>query len=575
MRTVLVLGGYGGFGARVSQLLAERGFAVIVAGRSLVRAEAFCARHPGLPLRAAELDRDAPLRPHLVALDPWLVIDAAGPFQGNDYHVPKACIAAGCHYSDLADARAFVAGIGALDPAARTAGVSVVSGASSVPALSAAVADRLAEGLSRVHSIDMALSASNRASGSKSVTQAILSYVGKPIRMWRGRRWGIGHGWQEMGEVHYAVPGRKPLPRRVALCEVPDLDLFPSRYAGQPAVRFRAGTEIEAQNLALWLVSWPVRWGWLNSALPLVPVGLLVQRLLRGVGGDRSAMRVELRGDSAVRRWTLLAEDGDGPWVPALAATLLASKLAQGALPPGAMPAAGLLALGDFNPLFAGLRLFTAIGEERRTPLYARIMGDDFEALPDPLRQMHDPASELLAHGRARIEVGRNPLARLIRVLFHLPPAIADATLSVTIACDRDGERWTRDFGGHRFSSRMSEEGGLLAERFGPVTFLMRLQAEADGLTMHHAGWRFLGVPMPRWLGPRGIARERCIGGRFHFDVPIALPLIGLLVHYSGWLTIEDARRAADEGAGSPAPPHPITKPSAAARGSSRISSPA
>jgi hypothetical protein len=35
---------------------------------------------------------------------------------------------------------------------------------------------------------------------------------------------------------------------------------------------------------------------------------------------------------------------------------------------------------------------------------------------------------------------------------------------------------------------------------------------------------------------PRGIAREYEANGRFHFDVPIALPLIGLLVHYRGWL---------------------------------------
>ena len=46
-----------------------------------------------------------------------------------------ACIAAGAHYLDLADARDFVARIGTLDAAARAAGVAIISGASSVPAL--------------------------------------------------------------------------------------------------------------------------------------------------------------------------------------------------------------------------------------------------------------------------------------------------------------------------------------------------------------------------------------------------------------------------------------------------------
>jgi hypothetical protein len=49
------------------------------------------------------------------ASGPHLVIDAAGPFQGSDYRVPSACIAAAIPYLDLADARDFVCGIGALD----------------------------------------------------------------------------------------------------------------------------------------------------------------------------------------------------------------------------------------------------------------------------------------------------------------------------------------------------------------------------------------------------------------------------------------------------------------------------
>ncbi|HZF99242.1 MAG TPA: hypothetical protein VEY92_13600 [Pseudoxanthomonas sp.] len=50
------------------------------------------------------------LAARLVALAPGIVIHSAGPFQGCDYRVAEACLAAGVHCIDLADGRDFVAG---------------------------------------------------------------------------------------------------------------------------------------------------------------------------------------------------------------------------------------------------------------------------------------------------------------------------------------------------------------------------------------------------------------------------------------------------------------------------------
>jgi saccharopine dehydrogenase-like NADP-dependent oxidoreductase len=113
---------------------------VIVAGRSLAKAEAFCAGQTGMTPLAA--DRRVDVGAVLAACQPQGLIDAAGPFQDSDYAVPLACARAGVAYVDLADARAFVTGIGALDEMAREAGVAIVAGASSVPALSGAAARR-------------------------------------------------------------------------------------------------------------------------------------------------------------------------------------------------------------------------------------------------------------------------------------------------------------------------------------------------------------------------------------------------------------------------------------------------
>src|SRR5204863_1695417 len=138
-----VLGGYGAFGGRVAERLArETGLELVVAGRSLERADAW-ARHLAETARAsvvpAFLDAGKITASELLQRKPALLINASGPYQAQDYRVARPCIAAGVHYVDLADARGFVTGIGALDEEAKRAGVLVVSGASTVPALSAAV----------------------------------------------------------------------------------------------------------------------------------------------------------------------------------------------------------------------------------------------------------------------------------------------------------------------------------------------------------------------------------------------------------------------------------------------------
>ena len=181
MTRVLVIGGYGGFGGRLARLLAKRGAEVIVAGRNLANAEVFCRGSQGC--RPARADRNEGISELLAAERPQVVIDASGPFQSADFRIVEECIDAGVAYLDLADARDFVAGIGRFDAAARRAGVAVISGASSVPALSGAVVRKLAEGIDRVTSVEIAISASSRASAGASVAAAILGGVGRPMRL--------------------------------------------------------------------------------------------------------------------------------------------------------------------------------------------------------------------------------------------------------------------------------------------------------------------------------------------------------------------------------------------------------
>jgi len=537
---ILVIGGYGGFGARLCRRLAASGHGLIVAGRSADKAARFAA---GLPdARPLALDRTGDLGPMLERERPDLVVDAAGPFQGSDYRVPSACIAARIPYLDLADARDFVCGIGALDSAARAAGVAIVSGASTSPALTGAIARRLAEGLDRVDSVDIALSAANRAAGGDAVVAAALSYAGRPVRLWRGRRWIKAAGWQEMKRADFGfADGRGGLRRRfVALADLADLELLPALLPGRPAVGFRAGTELGFQMIALWLLSWPVRWGWLRSLAGARRAIVACYRLTGRIGGRRSAMRVTLAGRSGEalveRRWTVVAEQGEGLEIPTLAAELLAADILAGRVAPGARSPESLLALDRFEPLLDRLPVrIETVERSLPPPLYARAMGEAWTALPTAVRRLHDLSRDGGAAGEGTVVRGRSLLARALAAAMRFPRA---GTWKLHVAfAEADGvERWTRDFGGHLFSSALSRAGAGVTERFGPLRFEFGLPSSPHGLEMRLRRWSAFRLKMPLFLAPRIAAREWQEDGRFRFEVAVSLPLAGPVVAYSGWL---------------------------------------
>jgi saccharopine dehydrogenase-like NADP-dependent oxidoreductase len=538
LNRILVLGGYGGFGARLTRRLLSRGHSVLVAGRSLDKAATFCA---GLTnAEPVVADRNGDLAPVLAKFSPALVIDAAGPFQGSDYRVPLACAKARVPYLDLADARAFVAGIDALDRTASEAGVALVAGASSVPALSGAVARKLTAGLDKVFAVEISISASQRATAGASVVAAILSYVGRPVRLWRGRRWDHGFGWQELRRETFTLSDGAVLRDRwLALADVPDLELLPASLPGRPAVIFRAGTESALHTVGMWLLSWPVRWLRLPVAR-FAPALTLLQRLTQTQSDDSSAMSLrlkgEVRGEFVERQWTLIATNGDGPEIPTLAAVVLAEAILAGRVASGARAADTLLALEDFEPLFATLSVRHDVSERRLPlPLYARVMGERYQALPEMVRRIHHVCGDSGASGEAIVTRGQNILARMIARLIGFPPEGPHA-LHVSFT-ERGGvERWTRSFGDRSFTSHLSEARGRLVERFGALRFAFALPSDANGLEMRMRGWSVFGLPLPLALAPQSCAREWQEDGRFRFDVPISLPLVGLIVHYSGWL---------------------------------------
>ncbi|MCP8465546.1 saccharopine dehydrogenase NADP-binding domain-containing protein [Pseudomonas sp. ZM23] len=355
---VLVLGGYGNFGSLIVRRLSGiDGIRVLVGGRDQKRASELAREVGG---EAVCLDMNQPtLSGRLVELKVNLVISTAGPFQGQDYRVARAAIGARAHYIDLADARAFVCGVTELDRAARSAGVLVCSGASSVPALSAAVIDQLLPRFQRLDSIHHGISSSAKIPGVATLA-AVLGYCGKPVRQWRDGQWQVVHGWQGLSVHDFP----RPLGRRwVAHCDVPDLELFAQRYPGVREVRFSAGLGLRLTQLGTWGLSWLVRGRLLKNAA-LLSNGL--HRLgvaLQPFGDGRSGMFVQLRGVDETGRslalcWELIALDDHGPNIPCMAAVALARKLASGQLRQrGAMPCVGLVSVDDYLAELDGLKV--------------------------------------------------------------------------------------------------------------------------------------------------------------------------------------------------------------------------
>lgn len=272
----------------------------------------------------------------------------------------RACISAGAHYVDLADATEFVARIDALDTAARERGVLVVSGASSVPGLSSAVIGRYRNEFSVIDRLDIGITPGNRTARGLATVRAVLSYCGSPFECWIDGAWRIVHGWQGLKWRAYPDPvGR----RLLAYCDVPDRLLYPRTCKGIRTVEFRAGFELPLLQLGMWCLAWLKRSGcvadWRRHAEKLQRVS----EFTLGWGTYAGAMHVEITGrrqDGTPHRvkWYIVAPDGDGPQIPCTAAVVIARKLARGTVPVrGALPCLELFSVEEFMAALDGFNV--------------------------------------------------------------------------------------------------------------------------------------------------------------------------------------------------------------------------
>ncbi|MGO1071164.1 DUF4166 domain-containing protein [Lysobacter sp. CA199] len=217
-----------------------------------------------------------------------------------------------------------------------------------------------------------------------------------------------------------------------------------------------------------------------------------------------------------------------------------------------------------------------------REGLYPRVLGVRFMFMPRTLRLLHGRGGRQRYHGEVEAERGEGLCSRVFARIAGLPKAYT-GPIEVEIDAGVRGETWIRRFGKSTMRSRLVGGDGLVFERLGPMRFAFALELAGEvsqpapsGMQSLHSGeavavssagaggavysssgetlheiasdpgltWRLvrvraLGLPLPLgWFG--GVhAREFERDGRYRFDVRAALPGIGLLVHYRGWLDVE------------------------------------
>ncbi len=552
---VLIIGGYGTFGGRLVRLLVdEPHLTLIVSGRSAEKAARFCSTLTSqATLNPVSFDRDGDISSQLEVLRPDLVIDAAGPFQAmgrEPYRLVKSCLDLGVSYFDLADASTFVREIDRFDQEARSKSLVVLSGLSTFPALTFAVLRHLAEGLVRIDQITMGVAPSPHAGVGLNVIRGLASYAGRPVPLLRGGSLSAAYGLAESRRLTIAPPGQVPLGSRIfSLVDVPDLTLAGRSFPELDSVWVGAGTHPALLHRGLGALSWLVRLGLLPGIGPLAGIFHRVKSVLRW-GEDRGGLIVAVEGETesgvkVSRSWHLIAEGDAGPFIPTLPAVAVVKSMLDGNFPPsGARPATETVRLSDLVPLFASLRITSGMRQEDAAtavlPLYQRILGESWSALPPSLRALHGMTGSRHFAGQATVERGQGWLATMLAAIIGFPAAGDHVAVSVHFETREGAEIWHRDFAGRKFSSRQSEGRGrgrhLVAERFGPVVVGLALLVERGRLRLVVRRWSLFGVPMPIIFAPGGDTYETEVDGCFAFHVEISTPLSGLVVRYRGRL---------------------------------------
>ncbi len=382
---LMVLGGYGHFGKRlVRSLLHDDRFEVVVAGRNSDRLEALqeeLATATGKLIGCKKLDIFAPqFKRDVATINPDVLINVVGPFQNQclftdkttDYKVARICLELRCHYVDLADDRAFVAGFSeALNKEAVDKKLTLITGASTVPALTDAVLRNYQNQFAQLQTLDYGISPGNQTERGEGTIASILHTTGQPFSTRIDDNLRTVWGWQNLRRVDLGYPLGK---RWMSNCNIPDLDLIPQQFPDIKTIRFQAGLEVGLMHLGLWAMSYVSRMGWIHNWQRFSNRITALSRWFENWGSDCGGMFMDMKGvdrkgNQKLLHWQLIAEKGVGPNVPIIAAELVIKKILEDKMTPGARPCMNLFSMKEFFDIAKRWNIYYRVerrGNERR-----------------------------------------------------------------------------------------------------------------------------------------------------------------------------------------------------------------
>jgi NAD(P)-dependent dehydrogenase (short-subunit alcohol dehydrogenase family) len=178
---IIVLGGQGLFGRTAVEQLRRLGFSPLIAGRQSTAEIQINADDAAL-LRATLLPGD-------------LIIDTAGPFQHRTLALLHAAIEIGCDIVDINDNVAYAQQVLTLEADIARAGIRVLSSASSVSAIAAAVVHE--SGIENPVRISCFLAPASRHTANRGSALSLIQSVGCPVRVFREGQLKMLPGWSE------------------------------------------------------------------------------------------------------------------------------------------------------------------------------------------------------------------------------------------------------------------------------------------------------------------------------------------------------------------------------------------
>jgi hypothetical protein len=247
-----------------------------------------------------------------------VAVSCAGPFSKLGLALPKACLAAGIHYVDIADDRDWHIQLRALDDRFRDRGLTAAVGCSSLPGISGALAVLAAESLPAVERARITLFIGNRNPKGEAAVRSAAAQLGKIFPAPQGFLRGLTG--REIVDL--------PLPfgaRAVHDLESPELDLFPI-LLGAREVRVKVGFESRLANgaaTALARLGPRIGGALLGAFTPFA-------RVLSHFGHSGGFVKVELWAPDGTAASAALGAAQDGQRMAALPAAFVAQGLVDG-----------------------------------------------------------------------------------------------------------------------------------------------------------------------------------------------------------------------------------------------------